>query len=277
MSWGVEGRFERQLEPVRTVVGMAENARVFSTICLILLSKGAYFLADTYVSYEPTPDELAELAILAAGQVERFGITPKVALLSHSSFGSRKTPSSTKMRDAVDLIRSRAPDLQVAGEMHGDVALSEVYRNRTFPLANLAGQANILIMPNLDAANISYQLIKFMADALPVGPILVGAAKPAPILTPSVTARGIVNMPALSVVAAGSVHTARLIVARMLQPWSPGLSRPATARARVPASRSWPRSSRSDRQRSRASTCSRPCRPQCTCPCHRSGHVRSGR
>ncbi len=208
MICGVEGRFERHLEHVRTVVGLAENARDFSTISLILLSKGAYFLADTYVSYEPTPDELAELAILAAGQVERFGITPKVALLSHSSFGSRKTPSSTKMRDAVDLIRSRAPDLQVEGEMHGDVALNEVYRNRTFPLANLAGQANILIMPNLDAANISYQLIKFMADALPVGPILVAAAKPAPIPTPPLTARGIVNMTALAVVEAGSVHNA---------------------------------------------------------------------
>ena len=156
------------------------------------------------MSYEPTADELAELAILAAGQVERFGITPKIALLSHSSFGSRPTESSCKMRDAVQLIRERAPGLEVEGEMHGDAALDEAYRKRAFPLAALHGQANILIMPNLDAANISYQLIKYMGDALPVGPILVGSAKPAHILTPSVTARGIVNMTALAVVEAGA-------------------------------------------------------------------------
>ena len=204
MICGLEGRFDRHLEHIRTVIGLADNARDFSTISLILLSKGAYFLADTYVSYEPTADELAELAILAAGQVERFGITPKIALLSHSSFGSRPTESSCKMRDAVQLIRERAPGLEVEGEMHGDAALDEAYRKRAFPLEALHGQANILIMPNLDAANISYQLIKYMGDALPVGPILVGSAKPAHILTPSVTARGIVNMTALAVVEAGA-------------------------------------------------------------------------
>jgi malate dehydrogenase (oxaloacetate-decarboxylating)(NADP+) len=202
MICGLEGRFDRHLEHIRGIIGLSNGVRDFSTISLIILSKGVYFLADTYVSSDPNSEELAEMAILAAEEVKRFGIMPKVALLSHSNFGSRPTVSAEKMRRATKLIREMAPDLEVEGEMHGDTALDQTYRDRAFPLAQLAGEANVLIMPNLDAANISYQLIKYMADALPVGPILVGAAKPAHILTPSVTARGVVNMTALSVVEA---------------------------------------------------------------------------
>ncbi|MEC9346625.1 MAG: NADP-dependent malic enzyme [Pseudomonadota bacterium] len=205
MICGLEGRFDRHLEHVRDVIGLAPGVRDFSTISLILLSKGAWFLADTYVTFEPDAEQLAELAVLAAGQVRRFGITPKVALLSHSSFGSRVSDSSEKMCRAVELVRERAPDLEIEGEMQGDVALDEIFRARAFPRAGLNGQANILIMPNLDAANISYQLVRFMTDALPVGPILVGAAQPAHILTPSVTSRGVVNMTALAVAEAQSV------------------------------------------------------------------------
>ncbi|WP_417517890.1 NADP-dependent malic enzyme [Minwuia sp.] len=204
MICGLEGRFDRHLDHIRGVVGLADGVRDFSTISMILLSKGVYFLADTYVSYSPASEELAEMAIMAAAQVRRFGIEPKVALLSHSNFGSRPTESAEKMRIAAQLVKQMDPDLEVEGEMHGDAALDENYRARSYPLSELTGAANILIMPNLDAANISYQLIKYMADALPVGPILVGAARPAHILTPSVTARGVVNMTALAVVEAQS-------------------------------------------------------------------------
>jgi len=202
MICGLEGRFDRHLDHIRGVIGLADGVRDFSTLSLMILNKGAYFLADTYVSYQPGEEEIAELAIMAANEVRRFGIEPKVALLSHSNFGSRKSDSASKMRRATERIREMAPDLEVEGEMHGDAALDEAYRDRTFPLAQLSGEANVLIMPNLDAANISYQLVRYMADALPVGPILLGAARPAHILTPSVTARGVVNMTALAVVEA---------------------------------------------------------------------------
>ena len=166
----------------------------------MILSKGAYFLADTQVSVEPNAEEIAEMSLLTAEHVRCFGITPKIALLSHSSFGSSNAASAVKMRDALDLLHERDPDLEVEGEMHGDAALDADFREREFPNSKLTGEANVLIMPDLDAANISYQLIKSMAGALPVGPILLGAAQPAHILTPSVTARGVVNMTALSVV-----------------------------------------------------------------------------
>lgn len=202
MICGLEGRFDRHLDHIRGVIGLADGVRDFSTLSLIILNRGAYFLADTYVSHDPNDEEIAELAIMAAGEVRRFGIEPKIALLSHSNLGSRASESALKMRRATEMIRKLAPDLEVDGEMHGDAALDETYRDRAFPLAQLSGEANVLIMPNLDAANISYQLIKYMADALPVGPILLGAARPAHVLTPSVTARGVVNMTALSVVEA---------------------------------------------------------------------------
>jgi malate dehydrogenase (oxaloacetate-decarboxylating)(NADP+) len=142
------------------------------------------------------------MAIACAGHVERFGITPKIALLSHADFGSSDTPSACKMRDALSLLRQRAPEMEVDGEMAADTALSELIRERVYPGSRLKGEANVLILPNLDAANIAFQFIKIVADALPVGPILIGPAKPAHILTPSVTARGIVNITAIAVVEA---------------------------------------------------------------------------
>lgn len=200
MITGLEGRFDRHLAHIRDVIGLAGGAREFSALSLVILSQGAYFLADTYVSPDPSAEEIAEMAVLVAAQVRRFGIVPRIACLSHSQFGSADTPSARKMRRAVALLRDLAPDLEVEGEMHGDAALGSAYRERVFPLARLTGDANVLIMPNLDAANISYQLIKNIGNALPVGPILIGAAKPAHILTPSTTARGVVNMTALAVV-----------------------------------------------------------------------------
>ena len=142
------------------------------------------------------------MAVLAAAHVRRFGLMPKIALLSHSNFGSYDTDSARKMRRATELLLERHPDLEIDGEMHGDSALVPELRERVFPYSRLKGEANVLIMPNLDAANIAYQMIKVLADALPVGPILIGAARPAHILTPSVTARGVVNMTAVAVVEA---------------------------------------------------------------------------
>ncbi len=149
-----------------------------------------------------TAEEIAAMTALAAAHVRRFGLTPKVALLSHSDFGSYDSPSARKMRQACEILVAKHPDLEVEGEMHGDSALNPGQRERVFPHSRLRGEANVLIMPNLDAANISYQMIKVLGDALPVGPILIGAARPAHILTPSVTARGIVNMTAVAAVEA---------------------------------------------------------------------------
>ena len=202
MICGLEGRFHRQLNHIRDVIGLAPNVRELSTLSLVILPEGAYFIADTYVTPVPTAEEVSEMAMLAAAQVRSFGIEPKIALLSHSEFGSADTPSARKMRRAIDMIRELAPDLEVEGEMRGDAALNEAYRSRAFPLSRLTGNANVLIMPNLDAANISYQLVKSVSHAVAVGPILVGTAKPAHVLTPSVTARGLVNMTALAVVEA---------------------------------------------------------------------------
>ena len=142
------------------------------------------------------------MAVLAAEEIRRFGITPKAALLSSSNFGSRDSVQSVKMREALKLIWKRAPGLEVDGEMHGDAALSEAMRKRVMPNSKLEGEANLLVFPTLDAANIALNLVKVMTDSLHVGPILLGTAKPAHILTPSVTSRGVVNMSAFAAVEA---------------------------------------------------------------------------
>ncbi len=202
MICGVEGRYMAHLKSIREVIGLAPGMRDFAALSLVITGKGVYFLADTQVTTEPTAGEVAEMAVLAAAHVRRFGIEPKIALLSHSDFGSYDSPSAAKMRRAREIIADRHPDLEVDGEMDGESALNPLYRDRVFPHGRIKGEANVLIMPNLDAANIAYQLVKVLGDALPVGPILVGAARPAHILTPSVTARGVVNMTAVAVVEA---------------------------------------------------------------------------
>jgi malate dehydrogenase (oxaloacetate-decarboxylating)(NADP+) len=160
------------------------------------------FLTDTYVSVDPSAEEVAETTLLAAAHIERFGLEPRAALLSHSNFGSADTASARKMRAALDILSRQAPRLEVDGEMHGDAALSEDLRRRLMPASRLSGEANLLVFPSLDAANIALNLVKVMSDALHVGPILLGSALPAHILTPSVTSRGVVNMTALAVVEA---------------------------------------------------------------------------
>jgi malate dehydrogenase (oxaloacetate-decarboxylating)(NADP+) len=158
-------------------------------------------LVDTHVNENPTAEQVAEITILAAEEMRRFGIHPKAALLSHSNFGSSNSESAQKMRAALAIIRRDAPDLEIDGEMHGDTALDEAYRKKMMPSSTLTGDANLLIMPNIDAANIAYNLLKTTAgNNVAIGPILLGCAKPVHILTPSATVRRIVNMTALCVV-----------------------------------------------------------------------------
>ncbi len=199
---GLDGRFQSRLKHIKDIIGLAPGAHDFAALSLVIASTGAFFLADTHVRYDPNADEIAEMAIACAQHVRRFGITPKIALISHSDFGSADTPSALKMRRALELIHERAPDLEADGEMQADSALLPVARARVVTNSRLNGEANVLIFPNLDAGNTALQLTRVIAGALPVGPILIGPAKPAHILTPSVTARGIVNMTAIAAVEA---------------------------------------------------------------------------
>ena len=171
---------------------------------LLIVPQGHVFIADTNVTYDPSAEEIAEMAVLASKEVQRFGMEPKVALVSHSNFGSYDTPSAGKMRAALRILKETAPDLEVDGEMHADAALSEPIRERVFPGSTLQGRANLLIMPNLDSANIAFNLAKVMTDGLSVGPILIGLNNAVHIVTDTITTRGLVNMSALAVVDAQS-------------------------------------------------------------------------
>jgi malate dehydrogenase (oxaloacetate-decarboxylating)(NADP+) len=202
MICGVEGRYMSHLRHVRDIIGFRPGVSDFAALALLITTKGAYFIADTEVRSNPSAEELAEVAALAAHHVQRFTLKPKIAFLSHSDFGSNDTDSSRKMRRATALLRERHPELEADGEMQGDTALSEATRKLVLPQSQLEGVANILIMPTLDAANVAYQMVKVLADAVPVGPILIGPARPAHILTPSVTARGVLNMTAVAAVEA---------------------------------------------------------------------------
>ncbi len=197
---GPIGRFQRHLAHVEQIIGKAPGVKDFGTLSAIILQRGPLFLADTNVSYDPTAEQLAEMTMMAAEEVRRFGIEPKVAFVSHSSFGSSDTPSSIKMRQALALLKGWAHDLEAEGEMHADAALSPFIRDEIFPNSRLKGAANLLIMPNLDSANIAFNLLKAVSEGVAVGPILLGAAKPVHIVTPSVTVRGLLNMAALAVV-----------------------------------------------------------------------------
>jgi malate dehydrogenase (oxaloacetate-decarboxylating)(NADP+) len=213
MICGLEGRFARHLRNVTLIVGPRPGIRDrdLSTLSMLITQRGIVFLTDTHVTVDPTAEEIAEMTVLAAEAISRFGIEPKAALLSHSDFGSRDSPSALKMREAVSILRRIAPNLQCDGEMHADSALSEPLRHRVFPHSVLQGEANLLVFPNLDAANITLTAVKQLMDALHVGPILLGTDRPAHILTPSVTSRGIVNMTALAV--AECSHTSRPVAA----------------------------------------------------------------
>jgi malate dehydrogenase (oxaloacetate-decarboxylating)(NADP+) len=199
---GLEGRFERHLRNVSQIIGKREGIRDISALTLLISNEGATFFTDTHVTLNPTPEEITEMTILAADEIRRFGIEPVAALLSHSDFGSRDSESAQKMRRACEMLAILAPKLATDGEMHGDTALLPDLRQRIFPHSRLKGAANLLVFPNLDAANIALSLVRTMTDALQVGPILLGTEKTAHILSPSVTSRGVVNMTALAVVEA---------------------------------------------------------------------------
>ncbi|MEO3385730.1 NADP-dependent malic enzyme [Mesorhizobium sp. CAU 1741] len=204
MICGLEGRYERHLRNVDLIIGRQQGVADLSALSMLISQRGVTFFTDTYVSLDPSAPEIVEMTLLAAAEIRRFGLTPKAALLSHSNFGSRDSSSALKMREAARMLREIAPELEADGEMHGDSALSATLRQRVYPHSSLKDEANLLVFPNLDAANITLTAIKTMTDALHVGPILLGAARPAHILTPSVTSRGVVNMTALAVVEANS-------------------------------------------------------------------------
>jgi malate dehydrogenase (oxaloacetate-decarboxylating)(NADP+) len=187
------------------VIGLRSGVRHYAAMNAIILPARTVFICDTYVAIDPDAEHIAEMTLLAAEEVRRFGIAPKVALLSSSSFGSIDVPSARKMREALPLILAKAPDLAVEGEMRGDSALSKAIRDQEFPEARLPIDANLLIMPNVDAANITYNVLRAAAgNGITIGGILLGAAKPVHIMTASSTVRRIVNMTAVAVVDAAS-------------------------------------------------------------------------
>ena len=164
------------------------------------MKEGTYFLADTHVTYDPSAEDLVEMTLMSAKVVRRFGMDPKVAMVSHSNFGTTNYDSAVKVRKAVECLHARHPDLEVEGEMHADAAVDDEIRGHILPEAKLKGAANLLIFPNLDAANIAFSLLKAVVHGISVGPMLIGAAAPAHVLTSAVTTRGIVNMSAVAVV-----------------------------------------------------------------------------
>ena len=197
---GTWGNTALHLEYVDQVVGKRTNAHCYAAMNALMLPGRQVFLVDTHVNYDPTAQQLAEITVMAARKMLRFGITPKVALLSHSNFGSSNQPSAVKMRETLALLQQNAPWLEVDGEMHGDVALDSAARSRLMPHSTLVGDANLLVLPNIDAANIAYNLLKTAAGGgIAIGPMLLGAAQPVHILTASATVRRIVNMTALTV------------------------------------------------------------------------------
>jgi malate dehydrogenase (oxaloacetate-decarboxylating)(NADP+) len=200
MICGTISTTHRHLHFINQVIGKRNGCSVYAAMNALVLPGRQIFLVDTHVNVDPTPEELAEITIMAAEEVRRFGIEPKIALVSHSNFGTSNAPSAQKMRDVLAIVKDRAPDLQVDGEMHGDVALDANLRREVLPDSTLEGDANLLVLPNIDAANIAYNLLKTAAgNNIAIGPILLGAAKPVHVLTETATVRRIVNMTALLV------------------------------------------------------------------------------
>ena len=207
MLCGTWGGTALHLHYIDQVIGLREGVKTYACMNGLILPGRQVNLVDTHVNYDPSAEQLAEITVLAAEEMTRFGTEPRAALLSHSNFGSSNQPSAVKMRDALALLREQAPWLQADGEMHGDTALDPAYRTSLMPDSPLHGEANLLVLPNIDAANIAYNLLKTAAGGgIAIGPILLGAAKPAHILTPAATVRRIVNMTALTVVDANAAR-----------------------------------------------------------------------
>jgi malate dehydrogenase (oxaloacetate-decarboxylating)(NADP+) len=206
MICGLVGRYDSHLAHIQHVIGRKPGVRTMAAMNALMLEQHTLFITDTFVNEEPSAEELADIAQMAAAEVQRFGMPPKVAFLSHSIFGSSSRPSALRMRAAHALFKAHAPEIECDGEMHGDAALSETVRKGYLPETTLTGSANLLVLPNLDAANILFNVLKMTGGhGVTVGPILLGAAKPAHILTPSATVRRIVNMTAVAVADAAAV------------------------------------------------------------------------
>jgi malate dehydrogenase (oxaloacetate-decarboxylating)(NADP+) len=207
MICGTWGSTAQHLAHIDQIIGRREGVATYACMNGLILPGRQIFLVDTHVNYDPSAEQLAEITVMAADEMRRFGIEPKAALLSHSNFGSSNQPSAVKMRETLALVQARAPWLEIDGEMHGDTALDATYRKTLMPNSALSGEANLLVLPNIDAANISYNLLKTTAGGgIAIGPVLLGAAKPVHILTPSATVRRIVNMTALTVADANATR-----------------------------------------------------------------------
>ena len=203
MICGIVEPFKNHLKSIVRIIGLKPGVETAAAMpCLLHPTRGPIFICDTHVNPDPSISQISEMTLLAAEQMKRFGITPKVALVSHSNFGTSDTESALKMRSAYYDLKMRDPSLEIDGEMHADAALSEDVRNQTMPNSTLKGSANLLVMPNVEAANITYNSIKVLADCITIGPLLLGVAQTAHILTNAATSRGIVNMTALSTVGA---------------------------------------------------------------------------
>ena len=209
MICGLQGRYIKHARDIKSIIGLAEGASDVSALSMLILPRGVFFLADTYVTMEPTVEEIVDIALQARDHLRRFNIVAKAALLSYSNFGSRNGDTAYKMREAYKILKSAAPKLIVEGEMQGDLALNPDLRQRYIPDSVLEGEANLLIFPNLESANLSMTLLKEMNNALSVGPILMGTDASAHILAPSVTSRGIVNMAAIAATEAIDLEDSR--------------------------------------------------------------------
>jgi len=199
MICGTEGRFDHHLQHIIEVIGTNKPGEHISSLAALVLPQGPIFITDAHIGVDPTIEQIVNTTLASARRVSDFGILPRVALLSHSNFGSSRATSAIKMRKAADALRSITSGLQVDGEMHADAALSEGIRTALNTDSNLSESANLLVMPNLDAANIALELIRSVTDALMIGPILSGTAKSAHIVTPSSTVKGVFNMSAIAV------------------------------------------------------------------------------
>ncbi|MCG7896857.1 MAG: NADP-dependent malic enzyme [Candidatus Thiodiazotropha weberae] len=202
MICGTVGRYRKHLKNVTEIIGTESGINKLSSMNALVLHSGTLFMADTYVQEDPSAEDLAEIVSLCAEEVLWFGVQPKVALVSHSNFGSHDSPSAGKMQRVLELVRQRMPDLEIEGEMHADLALSEELRSSRFPNSRLKDSANLLVMPNQDAANIAFNMLKVLGEGIAIGPILIGTAKSAHIVTPSISVRGLLNMTALATVRA---------------------------------------------------------------------------
>jgi len=210
MLCGLHGRYDTHFEYVKNVIGQKPGAKVFATMNALMLEEHNLFITDTFINEQPSAEELAEIALMAAEEVRRFGLPPKVAFLSHSMFGTSHRASAQRVRAARDLFVVRSPEIECDGEMHGDAALSESIRRNILPDSTLSGAANVLVLPNIDAANILFNVLKMTSGkGVTVGPILLGAAAPVHILTPSASMRRVVNMTALAVADAAAAESRR--------------------------------------------------------------------